>query len=314
MQRRPVREIPPELRSTPFTLPMAAVFGVTARQLQGDRFRQLIRGVHVCRDLLITPGVLASAVALVLPEGAVVAETMAALIHGADVRRRGDLGVEVTMLRESNIRRVGIRPKASYLEPGDVVVIDGVPVTSPVRTAFDLARNRDLVERVVGVDAMLNRGGCTLDELTAYIADRPAWKGIRWAREAVLYAEPKAESPMETRQRMRLVLAGLPRPVAQFELLDESGEFIARLDHAYVKWKVAPEYDGDQHRDRWRYDNERQERIRGAGWWHRRFTSVSIEHGWEAMAEEVRRALADRGCPATNAELALSNRFAREKG
>jgi len=205
------------------------------------------------------------------------------------------IGVDVTMLRASVIRRPGIRATAAYLEPGDVVELNGVPVTSPARTAFDLARQRDLIERVVGVDAMLNRGGCQPEELAAYIVDRPAWRGIRWAREALTHAEPRAESPMESRQRMRLVLAGLPRPEAQFVLFDRDGRFVARLDHAYEKWKVSPEYDGAPHDERWRRDNERQELIRAEGWWHRRYTSVSIEQGWDRMIAEVARALTERG-------------------
>jgi very-short-patch-repair endonuclease len=283
------------LRGRPFTPATAARYGVTARQLQGDRFRQVFRGVYLAADLVDTIELLATAVGQVLPAGAVVSGTTAALLHGADVRRLDDVTVTVTMLRDSRIRRSGIRATAAYLERGDVCEIQGVPVTSPVRTAFDLARQRDLVDRVVGLDAMLNRGGCRLDELVAYVDDRPCWRGIRWAREAITYAEPMAESVMETRQRMRLVLGGLPRPAAQFELLDRAGRFVARLDHAYERYKVAPEWDGAPHEGTWRHDNERQERIRDEGWWHRRYTMESVREGWDTMVLEVRRALLDRG-------------------
>jgi hypothetical protein len=290
-----MREIPAELLTEPFTVAMAACCGVTYRQLQGKRFRRLFRNVYVAADLTVTVPVLARALTLVIPEDAVISSTAGAWLLGADVRRRGDLGVEVTMLRRSKITLAGIRPTEAYLEPGDVVDVMGARVTSPVRTAFDLARQRDLIERVVGIDAMLNRGGCTLEALSAYIADRPHWRGIRWAREALAYAEPRAQSPMETRQRMRLVLGGLPRPVAQYKLHDMDGVPFADLDHAYPEWKVGPEWDGDPHKDRWRYDNERSERIRELGWWHRRYTTLSIVSGWSAMVGAVGRALTDRG-------------------
>jgi hypothetical protein len=255
----------------------------------------LFHNVYVCAAVELSIPLLVRAINLTLPEGAVVAGSTAALIHGADIRSFDDVGLDVTMLRASVIRRPGIRATAAYLEDGDVTKVDGVPVTSPVRTAFDLARRRNLIERVVGIDAMLNRGGCQLDDLGAYIADRPSWRGIRWAREAIGYAEPLAESPQETRQRMWLVLSGLPRPRAQYTLLDADGRFVARLDHAYEKWKVAPEYDGAPHDGQWRYDNERQQRIANEGWWHRRYTSLSIAGGWDTMIHEVRRALLDRG-------------------
>jgi very-short-patch-repair endonuclease len=100
---------------------------------------------------------------------------------------------------------------------------------------------------------------------------------------------------METKQRMHLILGGLPRPEAQFTLYDADGFPFAVLDHAYEKWKVGPEWDGEPHSERWRSDNERSERIRELGWWHRRFTSVSINSGWQAMVDAVGRALVDRG-------------------
>lgn len=274
---------------------MAACCGVTPRQLDGQRFRRLFRGVFAARSLEITVPVLAAAAMLVLPEDAAVSATSGAWLHGADIRRRGDQDLDVTVLRRSQVGRAGIRTTEAYLEPGDIVEIEGVRVTSPTRTAFDLARQRDLIDRVVGIDAMLNRGGCKLDELIDYIADHPDWRGIRWARQAVTYAEPLSQSPMETKQRMQLILGGLPRPEAQFTLYDEHGLPFAVLDHAYPEWKVGPEWDGDPHKDRWRYDNERSERIRDIGWWHRRYTSVSIERGWDTMVNQVRRALLERG-------------------
>lgn len=290
-----MREIPVELLAGPFTVAMAALFGVTSRQLEGKRFRRLFRGVYVVSTMQVTVPVLAAALMLVLPEAAVVSKTAAAWLHGADVRTRGDSDIEVTVLRRSRIERVGIRASEAFFEAGDVVDVCGVRVTSPVRTAFDLARQHNLIDRVVGIDAMLNRGGCSLDDLKAYIADRPEWRGIRWAREALSYAEPLAQSVMETKQRMHLILGGLPRPEAQFTLYDADGLPFANLDHAYVKWKVGPEWDGEPHRDQWRYDNERSERIRERGWWHRRYTSISIQSGWGGMVKQVGRALVDRG-------------------
>lgn len=311
-----MRDIPADLLARPFTPAVAAAVGVTARQLRGVRCQRLFRGVYIGAEIEITVEILAAAISLVLPPGAVIARSTAALLLGADIRRLGDLQIDVVTLREDQVRRAGIRSRAALLEPGDVVEVMGIPVTSPVRTAFDLARERNLIESVVGVDAMLNRGGCTLESLRAYLDDRPGWRGVRWAEEAIRHAEPKAESPMETRQRMRLVLAGLPRPEAQYVLCDDRGGFVARLDHGYDEWKVAPEYDGELHSERWRYDNERQERIRDQGWWHRRYTSLTISSGWNQMVGEVRAVLLARGWkpPRETADLAQTHRFPRSNG
>jgi hypothetical protein len=220
-----------------------------------------------------------------------------------------DTDIDVITLREAQVRRRGVRSSAALLEPGDVEIIAGVAVTSAVRTAFDLARRRDLIEAVVGVDAMLNRGGCSLEELTAYIESHRGWPGVRWAEKALVHAEPRAESPMESRQRMRLVLGGLPRPTAQYVLLADGNQFVARLDHAYEEWKVAPEYDGQPHEDRWRQDNERQQAIRDEDWWHRRYTSLTIRSGWQRMIDEVGAALCARGWRPSSRDLAQINGF-----
>ena len=275
----------------PFTIATARAVGVTRRQLQSKCYRRLFWGVYVDAELDVTTDLLSRGLSLVLPEGAVVGGRTAALLHGADVRRLGDDRVEVVTARADQIRRRGVKTTAALLEPGDVVDVSGIPCLSPVRVAFDLARDRWLVEAVVGIDAMLNRGGCRLDDLTAYIRNRPGWRGIRWARAALLHAEPLSESVMETRQRMGLVLAGLPRPRAQVEVFEPSGAFVARLDHGYDEWRVGLDYDGEVHAQSWRKDLERQERIRDVGWWHRRYTSLHATDGWSLMVAQVTAAL-----------------------
>jgi len=289
-----MRAIPAELLAAPFTPAMAADCGVTVEQLRGQRCRRLLRGVYIGADAEVSVNTMAKAVALVLPDGCVVARTTAALLRGVDVRSPGNDAIEVLTLRERQIRRAGVRTSAGLLEHGDVTEIAGIPVTSPTRTAFDLARVRPLIERVVGLDAMLNRGGTTPDEVTAYIAAHRYWRGVRWADVAMGHAEPLSESPMETRQRMHLVLGGLPRPEAQVPLRLRNGR-TARLDHGYVQWKVGVEYDGGVHGTTWREDNERQELIRELGWWHRRYTSEVVAGAWQGMVDEVRRALLNAG-------------------
>jgi hypothetical protein len=263
--------------------------------LKSPRYRRLFSGVYVDARADVTTELLARGAALVLPEGAVVGGTTAALLLGADVRQFGDDLVYVVTARADQMRRRGVRSTAALLESGDVVEVHGTPCLSPVRTAFDLARNRWVVEAVVGVDAMLNRGGCSFDDLSDYIADRPGWRGIRWARTAMTYAEPLSESVMETRQRMGLVLAGLPRPRAQVEISEPSGALVARLDLGYEEWKVGLDYDGEVHGTSWRQDLERQERIRDLGWWHRRYTSMHARDGWTQMVGQVRAALLASG-------------------
>jgi very-short-patch-repair endonuclease len=128
-----------------------------------------------------------------------------------------------------------------------------------------------------------------------YTAAHRGWRFVRTVDEALRHAEPLSESPMETRQRMRLVLAGLPRPRAQVPIAAPSGHVFAYIDNGYEQFRVGTDYDGEVHRDRWRYDLERQERVRDCGWWHRRYTSLHIQSGWRQMVDQVGAALVRAG-------------------
>ena len=69
-----------------------------------------------------------------------------------------------------------------------------------------------------------------MNQLRQWIDSHRGYRGIETLRRALEFAEPAAESPMETKLRMLLILAGLPRPRVQVSLRDDSGIFIARPD------------------------------------------------------------------------------------
>ena len=290
--RRPLA--PAELRARPFTRRQALSVGLTDDHLRSSAWRRLLRDVYVSVELPDTPELRAAAASLVLPHGAVIGYTAAAWLHGADVRVSPLAPIEVVVGRGDQLRRAGLRATSALIEPSDIAVVRGVPVTSPVRTAFDLARRSGAVEAIVRVDAMLNRGGCALDALTAYVASHAGWPGVVGARRALAHVDAGSQSPMESRMRMALVHGGLPRPQTQIPVGPEGLPF-AFLDLGYEAWRVGADYDGEPHRDRWRYDLARQERVRDHGWWHRRFTALDARAGWGPVVRQVGGALLAAG-------------------
>ncbi len=111
-----------------------------------------------------------------------------------------DSSVEVTVPGGDFRERPGLSVHRDLLAEDEVTAVDGVTVTTPLRTAWDLAR-------------------------------WARWRGRMPG--AIDLADPRAESPMETRSRLVLVRRGLPRPELQFEVYDSDGRFVARLDMAY---------------------------------------------------------------------------------
>ena len=138
------------------------------------------------------------------------------------------------------------------------------------------------MEAMVAVDMSLRKGLLDLAELRAQ-------PGLGRAAEL---AEPKAESAMETRLRLLLVLAGLPRPEAQVPLHDANGRFVGRPDLYYRTHRLGLEYDGGTHRNSLAHDDRRQNRLLSAGYRLLRFTAADVHRAPDSVVAQVRAVLA----------------------
>lgn len=282
--------------SRPFRGSIAVAAGLLSeKQLRSPTWRQLYRDVYVRSDVELTHDLWCRAAGLVLPATAVIGGASAAHVHGADVAGRG-APVEVVSSEHMRRRAHMVVLRAS-LGDGDVANVCGLRVTSPVRTAFDLARGRPLDEAVVAIDALLVRRLVSLADIAAYAdAGHRSWRGVHRLPDVLALAAGGAESPMETRLRLRLVQAGLPAPALQHRVYDERGGFLARLDLAYVAERLGVEYDGECHFDARsvRKDLRRQNALRAAGWSLLRFTSEDVFRHPQRLVAQVRAALAGK--------------------
>ena len=96
---------------------------------------------------------------------------------------------------------------------------------------------------------------------------------------------------MESRLRMILVLAGLPRPKAQVAIYDKDGQFVGRPDLYYEEARLGIEYDGAIHRTTLPEDNRRQNKLLNVGVRLLRFTAVDVFQGSKALVAQVRAGL-----------------------
>jgi hypothetical protein len=285
------------VRTTPFGLApflgSAAVAAglVTPSRLRSSRFRRLFRGVYLDHSATVDHQVLCRGAALLLPPGAALSHRSAASLYNARMLTR-DQPVEATV--PGGLRpQPGLRTVQSPLAPDDRTRRSGLPVTSPLRTAFDLARGKDLMAAVIGMDALLHQRVVKPDALHAYIEEHAGWQGINAARRALGLARPLVESPMETRLRLTVMAGGLPEPSVQHEVFDHGGHLVARLDLAYPGQRVALEYDGDHHRERdtFQRDAVRLNRLHLMGWTVLRFTADDVLRNPDRMLAQIRTAL-----------------------
>ena len=168
----------------------------------------------------------------------------------------------------------------------------GFRTTSLIRTLSDITRNLTLVEAVVIVDLALHARLIKRSELSKWIDRSAGRKGVRAMRRVLKFAEAGAESPMETRLRLLLVLNGLPRPEVQVTIRDEAGSIIGRPDLYYREGRLGLEYDGETHRASLVEDNRRQNRLLLADVRLLRFTGSDLLRRPANVVTQVRNALA----------------------
>jgi hypothetical protein len=246
---------------------------ITRGVLRGPRFVRVFPDVYVPAGLAATFDVLSRAAYLhVERRGGVLAGYSAAQLLGASCEPRG---APAEVLVPAHVPRhpglvahqgaAASRDLRRVVPPGGRVVV----VTGRERTAWDLARRLDLVEAVVALDALARpaRPGGSLRFDPAELLNRrsanPGARGSRRLDRVVALATPRAESPMETRLRLVLVLGGLAAPVVQYVLSEPGGRFVARLDLAYPRARLALEYDA--------LDRRRDLRTGALGWHTMRF-------------------------------------------
>jgi hypothetical protein len=189
----------------------------------------------------------------------------------------------------------GLIPRLDRVAEDEVVRVSGLPVTSRVRTAFDLGRYQERPRALARLDALMWTQRFSIDEVGS-LADRyPGARGNRQLRELLPLVDGGAASPRESRTRLWLIDAGMPRPKTQIPVLDGTLP-VAFLDMGWEEFKVAVEYDGDHHRkDRRQYvkDISRIRMLEERGWIIIRVIAEDRPAAWLARVES---ALISRGC------------------
>lgn len=251
----------------PFTRVQWRAAGYTDDQLESAQWRRLFHGVWVAADTPNSRELWLGAARLVIPPRGVLCGLTASSIFGADVRRLDDYDVHVGFAKGQRIRkRPGLAVCQETLDPSDITCVDGVQITTPLRTAFDCLRLLKGAERLVVADALTHLGLVDLDELRRYFASKRRLRNLRIGEALLDFVEPLTESPMESRLRVVLLDGGLPKPKAQHEVRNAAGRFLGRLDLAYPEAKLGVEYDGADHFLQRREDDRRRTAIREEGW------------------------------------------------
>ena len=228
--------------------------------------RALFPDVYLANQVELSAGIRARAAWLWSDRRGVIAGRSAAALHGA---KWMEANLPAELLHQNRRPPDGLRTWSDRYLPDEIVVIDGMAVTNPARTMLDLACRHSRLPAVVAMDALARATRVTAAETGLIAARYPGRRNIRPARDLLRLVDGGAESPRETRLRLLILDAGLPRPQTQVRVRDEYGQIVARVDLGWPELKIAVEYDGDQHwTDRRQFANDirRIELLQALGW------------------------------------------------
>ncbi|MCW0216434.1 MAG: hypothetical protein OJJ54_24050 [Pseudonocardia sp.] len=184
-----------------------------------------------------------------LAVGSVASHVSAAVLHGLDVWDVPLDRVHVTRVGSGGRISRRLHVHVAPLDADEIVVVDGVAVTSLARTVTDVARTVDFVRGVVVADSGLigtrdARGTLDRGALDVAVERVARWRGGPAALRVARFANGLAESPGESRSRIAMRDAGLPPPVLQQPVRTADGVLVGRADFGWPDLRTVGEFDG----------------------------------------------------------------------
>lgn len=245
---------------------LGSASGLTRQRLRGKAYERLSRDLYVLHPGPPDLRTRVEALRLVLPD-AVPCLSTAALLQRLPVDDDGLLHLARGQ-RAPRSERAGVQVHRTPVDDDERLDLAGLPVTDGPRTFVDLAGRLPLEALVALGDVVLRR----YDRLSleAAVARRRKRAGLPLARHALTLLDAGADSPAETRMRLRLHLAGFTALRHGVVVLDGDRGWVASPDLADEAARVAVQHEGAVHFaggvERWRRDLQRDELTRQAGW------------------------------------------------
>lgn len=223
------------------------------RLLKEHEVRRVFHRVYIVAAIPDTRDLRIQALRLVMPPRAVLYGSTASWVLGVDTFAPADRFLLVPSCvvphGATRCKTNGIRCVEGHIPVSDVMEMEGLRLTIPVRTTADLLRTLRRPYALSAADGMAHAGFVTAEQVVEYLKRLKGYPGIVQARELAALIEPQHESAGESWQGLRLVDAGFPRATPQFKVYDHKGRLIARLDHAYPHQRIGIEYDGAEFHD-----------------------------------------------------------------
>lgn len=260
----------------------ALTAGIVSRHELSRYYRMIMPNVYVDKRTVLSLQQRSTAAWLWSGRDAVIAGAAASALHGA----RWVVADAPIELISNKIRAPkGVITRRDTVHDDEVTCIDGLPVTSMERTAFDLGCRGLIGSAVARLDALARATGFTADDVLALAERHPHVRGLRQLERALDLFDPGSQSPKETWVRLMLRHAGFPKPQTQIPVLDRDGFVQYYLDMGWEELMLAVEYEGAQHAESLGYDISRGDDVERLGWTNVRVASGHTRNGIIARVE-----------------------------
>lgn len=161
-------------------------------------------------------------------------------LWGLDITR-----AHITRLdRCAGRKEAGVHQHRGEILDGDLVAVGPYQVTTATRSALEITTIASIEVSLCVMNDFLHRKLTTKAALETRFAQIDTWPDTLNTRIIVSLSDPRVESVGETRSYVMCWRAGLPRPEPQYEVHDERGTLIGRVDFAWPEHGVFLEFDG----------------------------------------------------------------------
>lgn len=217
--------------------------------------RRVLQGVYVAAQVPDSLELRAAALGLIVPEQAVVTDRSAAWLYGAPTILPA--GSHLVVPQVSVFRRTpGCRLRNDLAASGqrtmpddDVADVDGLAVTTPLRTACDLGRQRSRDASFACLSMMLATGLVTKAEVVDASAGLRGQRWVRQLRAMAPLADHRLQSYYEAVTMLRwLDCTHLPRPEPQRPVPAPASTVsgLYYVDLGVDELRFGVEYDGEE--------------------------------------------------------------------
>jgi hypothetical protein len=298
-----INPLPDELKYRAFTTYESRELGIPAKRLRAKDISDGGRLIHVPTgremELLERARVLAAAT-----PGAWVSHETAALLTGLGLPPWMDSGSSIHLSKPHTlprVRRSGVTGHRVRVHPGEVMDLDGIPVSVRPRTWLDLAKDLPLNYVIAMGDQLIRHPRPSLEfrtepyahlsGLRLLIRQHPNLQGVEKARLALEEMRVGADSYPETFLRLAMRDAGLPEPELQLRLNPED-PWSPSADLGYRRFRIAIQYDGAHHlsKEQQSRDNRRDEAFVSAGWSYFKVNADDLAEGFTGVISRIKRA------------------------